>query len=112
VLILIERRIGRWPDGSARRGYPSGTVIGVGMVLWGIERAADQRLWLAYPDNLGSALVQAAGVALAVAGVLVLVRSRHRWRAWLAAGAPPGPVATPQAPDLESAAAPGPEPSL
>ena len=60
------------------------------MVLWGIERAADQRLWLAYPNNLGSALVQVAGVALAVGGVVVLAVTRRRWRAWLAAGAPGG----------------------
>ncbi len=40
VLILIERRLNRWPDGSVRTGYPAGTVIGTAMVLWGIERGA------------------------------------------------------------------------
>ncbi|MGO9456764.1 MAG: prolipoprotein diacylglyceryl transferase [Acidimicrobiales bacterium] len=90
VLILLERRLDRWPDGSARVGYPAGAVVGTGMVLWGIERAADQRLWLAYPNNLGSALVQVAGVALAVGGVAVLAVTRRHWRAWQAAGAPGG----------------------
>ena len=54
----------------------------------------DQRLWLAYPGNLGSALVQVAGVALAVGGVVVLVVTRRRWHAWLAAGAPGRPPAS------------------
>jgi phosphatidylglycerol:prolipoprotein diacylglycerol transferase len=90
VLIVVERRLERWPDGTPRVGYPAGTVIGIGMVLWGIERAADQRLWLAYGSDLGSALVQVAGVALVVGGAVVLVLSRRRWRAWLAAGAPGG----------------------
>jgi phosphatidylglycerol:prolipoprotein diacylglycerol transferase len=98
VLILLERRLEHWPDGARRVGYPAGAVLGTGMVLWGIERAADQRLWLAYPNDLGSELVQVAGVALAVGGVVVLVTARRRWRAWLSAGAPGGRL-DPQAPD-------------
>jgi len=90
VLIVLERRLDRWPDGSPRTGYPSGAVIGTGMVLWGIERALDQRLWLTYPGNLGSTLVQVAGVVLVVSGVVVLVATRRHWRAWLEAGAPGG----------------------
>jgi phosphatidylglycerol---prolipoprotein diacylglyceryl transferase len=90
VLIVLERRLERWPDGSPRTGYPSGAVIGTGMVLWGIERALDQRLWLTYPGNLGSTLVQVAGVILVVSGVVVLVATRRHWRAWLEAGAPGG----------------------
>ncbi len=90
VLLLVERRLDRWPDGSPRAGYPCGVVIGTGMVLWGIERTVDQRLWLAYPDNLGSELVQVAGVLLVAAGVVVLVAARRHWRAWLQAGAPGG----------------------
>jgi phosphatidylglycerol---prolipoprotein diacylglyceryl transferase len=88
VLILLERRLDRWPDGSPRTGYPSGAVIGTGMVLWGIERAADQYLWLAYPGNLGSELVQVGGLALALAGVVVVVVARRHWQAWLRDGAP------------------------
>ena len=68
VLILIERRLDRWPDGSLRTGYPAGTVIGTAMVLWGIERALDEHLWLGEDGQLGSLLVQIAGVLLVVGG--------------------------------------------
>ncbi|MHB8219563.1 MAG: prolipoprotein diacylglyceryl transferase [Acidimicrobiales bacterium] len=90
VLVWIERRLDRWPDGSPRSGYPCGVVIGAGMVLWGIERTVDQRLWLSYPGHLGSELVQLAGVVLFVAGICVLVPARRHWRTWLLAGAPGG----------------------
>lgn len=96
VLLYVERRLEHWPDGSPRSGYPAGVLIGTGMVLWGIERAVDQRLWLAYPDNLGSELVQLAGVGLVVAGVVVLVLARRHWQAWLGANPVPGPTATTQ----------------
>ena len=55
VLLLVERRLSHWPDGSARSGFPSGTVIGVGMVLWGIERFLDEHLWLGEDGHLGLA---------------------------------------------------------
>ena len=90
MLILLERRLDRWPDGSPRTGYPTGAVIGTGMVLWGIERALDQRLWLAYPGNLGSALVQVAGVALVVGGVVVLVAGPAPLAGLARPGAPGG----------------------
>jgi len=90
VLIFLERRLDRWPDGSARAGYPAGAMIGAGMVLWGIERTTDQRLWLSYPGHLGSELVQLAGVGLVIAGVVVLALARRHWRSWLLAGAPGG----------------------
>jgi phosphatidylglycerol:prolipoprotein diacylglycerol transferase len=92
ILILIERRLERWPDGTRRLGYPTGLVIGTGMVLWGIERFTDEHLWLGEDGHLGSLLVQIAGIALAVAGIGVLLRARIRWRAWLAAGAPGGRI--------------------
>ena len=63
VLIYLERRLERWPDGSPRTGYPSGAVIGTAMVLWGIERTLDEHLWLGEDGQLGSALVQIAGRA-------------------------------------------------
>jgi hypothetical protein len=89
VLLLVERRLSRWPDGTARSGFPSGTVIGVGMVLWGIERFLDEHLWLGEDGHLGSLLVQGAGIALAVGGLVLLVVTRRRWNRWLADGAPP-----------------------
>ena len=87
VLIYLERRLERWPDGSPRTGYPSGAVIGTAMVLWGIERTLDEHLWLGEDGKLGSALVQIAGVLLVVGGTVVLVRTRRRWREWLGAEA-------------------------
>jgi hypothetical protein len=83
VLIAIERRLDRWPDGTRRLGYPSGVVIGTGMILWGIERSLDEHLWLGEDGHLGSDLVQLAGVLLVVGGALILIRARLRWRDWL-----------------------------
>jgi phosphatidylglycerol:prolipoprotein diacylglycerol transferase len=83
VLIAIERRLQRWPDGSPRSGFPAGTVTGVAMVLWGIERALDEHLWLGEDGRLGSALVQIAGVLLVAGGTVLLIRTRRRWVEWL-----------------------------
>jgi phosphatidylglycerol:prolipoprotein diacylglycerol transferase len=83
ILIAIERRLDRWPDRTRRIGYPSGVVIGTGMILWGIERSLDERLWLGEDGRLGSDLVQLAGVLLVVAGIVILIRARMRWREWL-----------------------------
>jgi phosphatidylglycerol:prolipoprotein diacylglycerol transferase len=63
ILIFIERRLNRWPDGAPRTGYPSGIVISVGMMLWGIERTLDEHLWLGEDGHLGSLLVQGAHAA-------------------------------------------------
>ncbi len=92
VLIYLERRLDRWPDGSKRVNYPPGLVLGTGMVLWGIERTIDEHLWLGEDGHLGSLLVQLAGIALAVGGVVLLAVTVRRWKAWLAAGAPGGRV--------------------
>ena len=89
VLIFIERRLDHWPDGSIRSGYPTGTVIGTAMVLWGIERALDEHLWLGEDGHLGSLLVQIAGVLLVVGGAAVLLRTRRRWREWTRLHGPP-----------------------
>ncbi|HVA09793.1 MAG TPA: prolipoprotein diacylglyceryl transferase family protein [Acidimicrobiales bacterium] len=85
VLIAIERKLNRWPDGRPRSCYPTGAVIGTAMVLWGIERALDEHLWLGEDGHLGSLLVQLAGVLLVVGGAVLLLRTRQRWHAWLAA---------------------------
>ena len=83
VLIAIERRLDRWPDGSRRVGYPPGIVLGTGMVLWGIERSLDEHLWLGEDGRVGSDLVQVAGVLLVVGGAGILLRTRARWVEWL-----------------------------
>ena len=83
ILIAIERRLDRWPDGTRRVGYPPGVVLGTGMVLWGIERSLDEHLWLGEDGRLGSDLVQLAGLLLVVGGAIILVRTRSRWKDWL-----------------------------
>ena len=95
ILLLVER----WLRNSAPRPVsvgavednapvnapppPAGIVIGVGMVLWGIERFFDEHLWLGEDGHLGSILVQIAGIALAASGIVLLI-SRigpfQRWR--------------------------------
>jgi phosphatidylglycerol:prolipoprotein diacylglycerol transferase len=83
ILILLERRLAHWPDGRARTGYPTGGVLGVGMILWGIERTLDEHLWLGEDGHLGSLLVQLAGVGLVVGGAFLLIRARRQWTEWL-----------------------------
>src|ERR1700722_18531432 len=83
ILIAIERSLDRWPDGSRRTGYPTGTVLGTAMILWGIERSLDEHLWLGEAGRLGSDLVQLAGVLLVIGGAVILVRTRRRWKQWL-----------------------------
>jgi phosphatidylglycerol:prolipoprotein diacylglycerol transferase len=106
VLILIEQRLNRWPDGSVRTGYPAGTVIGAAMVLWGIERALDEHLWLGEDGHLGSLLVQIAGVLLVVGGAIVLLRTRKRWEEWRMTHRAPGdtPLTPDRAPSLGTTA--------
>ena len=81
---------------------PAGIVIGVGMVLWGIERFLDEHLWLGEDGHLGSLLVQGAGIALAVVGaVLLLTRlgPLQRWRRGEGGDPVPGPSGSSGAPD-------------
>ena len=99
VLVYVEHRLSRLAErrnvGLDRAMPPPGAVIGTGMVLWGIERTVDESLWLAYPGHLGAVLVELAGVALAIGGVVLLAVTRRRWSSWLAAeaAAPGGAVA-------------------
>ena len=104
ILLLVERWMAsRGPriasDGSALTAAtaplpPAGIIIGIGMVLWGIERFLDEQLWLHGTDGaLGSFLVQLAGVALVLVGVVLLatrLRPYRRWRASVPDPAPPG----------------------
>ena len=93
VLIYVERRMRRLASSRgqalARGAPPAGAVVGTGMVLWGIERTVDESLWLAYPGHLGAVLVELAGAALAIGGVVLLVVTRRRWRTWLAVSGVP-----------------------
>ncbi len=49
-----------------------GVVTSVGMIVWGLVRATDERLLLGQESHSGSIGVQLAGVALALAGVVTL----------------------------------------
>jgi phosphatidylglycerol---prolipoprotein diacylglyceryl transferase len=94
ALLLVERwlrsaaPVAAAPvEGTApvpRRLPPAGIVIGVGMVLWGIERFLDEYLWLGEDGHLGSILTQIAGITLAVAGVILLVSRIGPFRRWRA----------------------------
>ena len=93
ILLLVERwlrsidpasgEVADGTQGAPRVLPPSGIVIGVGMVLWGIERFLDEHLWLGEDGHLGSILVQIAGVGLAVFGIALLIsriKPLQRWR--------------------------------
>ncbi len=61
---------------------PSGIIVGVGMVLWGIERFLDEHLWLGEDGRVGSLLVQGAGILLAIAGITLLVSRLGPFQRW------------------------------
>jgi len=88
VLLLIERHLRRIANSPVRPIYPAGTITGVAMILWGIERSLDEHFLLGQDGALGSALVQIAGVCLVVGGGVLLMNTRRRWIAWREAGSP------------------------
>jgi phosphatidylglycerol:prolipoprotein diacylglycerol transferase len=105
VLLLVERWLrsvapppvpagtGSGPD--SRSLPPAGIILGVGMVLWGVERFLDEHLWLGEDGHLGSVLVQGAGIALAVGGVVLLVSRLgplQRWKRGEGGDAGPEPA--------------------
>jgi prolipoprotein diacylglyceryltransferase len=61
-----------------RRSYTVGIVTALGMIVWGLVRALDERLLLGQESHSGSIGVQLAGIALAVAGVVTLIVHRPR----------------------------------
>jgi hypothetical protein len=63
ILIALER---------TRVKNTVGVITSVGMIVWGLVRATDERLLLGQESHSGSLGVQAAGVALALAGVVTL----------------------------------------
>lgn len=64
VLIAIER---------TRLKNVTGFITSIGMIVWGLVRATDERLLLGQESHSGSVGVQLAGLALALAGVVTLV---------------------------------------
>jgi hypothetical protein len=104
----ISGALGSTTGGSAVRSAPdpvllppAGIVLGVGMVLWGIERFLDEHLWLGEDGHLGSLLVQWAGVGLAVVGVVLLatrVGPLRRWRRGEGGDPAPDPAGTSRSP--------------
>jgi len=103
ILLLVERWLrNRTPsvasDGSALAVSdaplpPAGIVLGVGMILWGIERALDEHLWLGEDGHLGSLLVQLAGLALVVGGAALLASRVGPYRRWRDSRPDPVPAA-------------------
>ena len=104
ILLLVERWLASRrppppvgaPDGAEAAAPeppgaadlpPAGIVLGVAMVLWGIERSLDEHLWLGEDGHLGSLLVQIAGISLSVAGVILLATRIGPLRRWLAGSA-------------------------
>lgn len=105
ILLLLERWLrSRGPrvasDGSALTAAtaplpPAGIIVGVGMMLWGIERFLDEQLWLHGTDGaLGSTLVQLAGLALLIAGGALVATRVRPYRDWRASRPDPAPAPT------------------
>ncbi len=96
LLILIERRLQRASEARASGvSSPTGALTAIAMVVWGIARSLDERLWLGQDGHLGSLLVQIAGVALAVGGLVIGTVVYRNWRSYLsepARPAVPGPT--------------------
>jgi phosphatidylglycerol:prolipoprotein diacylglycerol transferase len=89
LLILVERRLKRVSAARATRTPPTGALTAIAMVVWGIARGLDERLWLGEDGRLGSDLVQAASVALAIGGLVIGVVVYRNWRSYLNAPARP-----------------------
>jgi phosphatidylglycerol:prolipoprotein diacylglycerol transferase len=63
---------------KTRLKHTVGMVTGLGMIVWGLVRALDERLLLGQESHSGSIGVQLAGIALAAAGVVTLAIHRPR----------------------------------
>ncbi len=83
LLLLVERRLRTVAERHAPAVPPAGALTAVAMVVWGLVRAMDERLWLGQEGHLGSVLVQLAGVALAVWGLAYGLVVLRRWRAFV-----------------------------
>jgi len=69
VLLGVER---------TRLKHTVGVVTALGMIVWGLVRALDERLLLGQESHSGSIGVQLAGLALAAAGVATLIVHRPK----------------------------------
>jgi len=115
ILLLVERWLRKRTPAVASDGSlipmaaaplpPAGIVLGVGMVLWGIERYLDEHLWLGEDGHLGSILVQLAGVGLAIAGIVLLATRVGPYRRWRDTRPDPVPPADDGGTDAGAAAA-------
>jgi phosphatidylglycerol:prolipoprotein diacylglycerol transferase len=95
VLLLVEHRLRRVSAERTTSLPPTGALTAIAMVIWGIARTLDERLWLGEDGHLGSILVQGAGVALAVAGLVIGAIVYRNWRSYLSEPtrpAVPGPT--------------------
>ena len=81
ILLVVEHQLDKLA--ARHRGVrpPTGALTSIAMVVWGLVRAADERLWLGQDGHLGSLLVQGAGVALAIGGVAIGIAAARNWRA-------------------------------
>ncbi len=78
LLLLLERALKKRPVHP-----PNGMVIAAATCLWGIARFFDEYLWLSKPHSLGSHLVEAAGIGLAVVGFGAFALLWRRYRSVL-----------------------------
>ena len=90
ILVLLERRLTKVAARHAPLAPPTGALTAVSMVIWGIARTLDERLWLGEDGHLGSLLVQAAGLALALGGIVLGVLVWRQWRSYLRSPESPG----------------------
>ena len=67
--------------------------------MWGLERFLDEHLWLGQIGQLGSQLVQIAGVALSLAGLVLLASRFGPYRRWRAGRPDPVPSTDTALPD-------------
>jgi phosphatidylglycerol:prolipoprotein diacylglycerol transferase len=96
LLIFVEHRLERASTARTTAARPpTGALTAIAMVVWGIARGLDERLWLGEDGHLGSALVQGASVALAIGGLVIGIAVYRNWRSFLTAPARravPGPT--------------------
>jgi phosphatidylglycerol:prolipoprotein diacylglycerol transferase len=90
ILILIERQLTKSAARHAPLAPPAGALTAVAMVIWGIARTLDERLWLGEDGHLGSLLVQGAGIALALGGIVLGIVVWRQWRTYMSSPKSPG----------------------